>query len=335
MTSRGIHSVDTRRRELAAGVGLAALMGTSALRAQGRAPVVIGWLSNAGRDADRNQLNAFVEGMSALGWKLGEGYVLEARHADAHAERLPALAQEIALKKPAVILATLSPPARAAIAAAPTTPIVMVNGDPLASGLVASLARPGGLITGVSNVSRDTSLKAIELLVEAMPRLKRVGYLADSTNPRYAEVVSSARGAAERFRLEAVIADVAAPADIAAAIARLAKAKIQALVILPSTWFSAQLSTIIQGALAQRWPVVGNLSAIPSQGGLFAFGADTLALARRAAYYVDRILKGAPPGELPIEQPSTFRFVINLKTAKALGITISPAVRLRATEVIE
>ncbi len=335
MKNNGFDSVETRRRWLAASAALPALAALGTLHAQANPPVVIGWLGAASRDADRNQLNAFNEGMAALGWKMGARYVLEARHADGYPERLPALALELAAKKPAVILATLSPPAIAAAAAAPTTPVVMVNGDPTSSGLVASLARPGGLVTGVSNVSRDTSLKAIELLAESMPRLKRVGFLADSKNPRYADVVSNARRMAERFRLEAVIVDIAAPKDIEPAIARLAKAKIQTLVILPSTWFSSHLSTIIQLALAQRWPVVGNLSAIPSLGGLFAFGADTLALARRSAHYVDRILKGAKPGELPIEQPTTFRFVINMKTAKSLGISIPPSVLIRATEVIE
>ena len=335
MKNNGFDSVGMRRRWLAAGAAVPALAWMGALRAQANPPVVIGWLGAATRDADRNQLNAFNEGMAALGWKMGAQYVLEARHADGYPERLPALALELAAKKPAVIVATLSPPAIAAAAAAPTTPVVMVNGDPTSSGLVASLARPGGLVTGVSNVSRDTSSKAIELLAESMPRLKRVGFLADAKNPRYVDIVSNARRVAERFRLEAVIVDIAAPQDIEPAIARLAKAKIQTLVILPSTWFSSHLSTIIQLALAQRWPVVGNLSAIPSLGGLFAFGADTLALARRSAYYVDRILKGAKPGELPIEQPTTFRFVINMKTAKTLGIAIPPSVLIRATEVIE
>ena len=335
MKNNGFDSVGMRRRWLAAGAAVPALAWMGALHAQANAPVVIGWLGAATRDADRNQLNAFNEGMAALGWKMGAQYVLEARHADGYPERLPALALELAAKKPAVIVATLTPPAKAAAAAAPTTPVVMANGDPMSSGLVASLAPPGGLITGVSNVTRETSLKVIELLAEVLPRLKRVGFLADSKIPRYVDIVSNARRVAERFRLEAVIVDIAAPQDIEPAIARLAKAKIQTLVILPSTWFSSHLSNIIQLAMAQRWPVVGNLSAIPSQGGLFTFGADTLALARRSAHYVDRILKGAKPGELPIEQPTTFRFAINMKTAKTLGITIPPSVLIRTTEVIE
>ena len=165
MKNNGFDAVETRRRWLAASAAIPALAWIGALRAQANAPVVIGWLDIASRDAGRHGLNAFNEGMAALGWKMGAQYVLEARHADGYAERLPALAQELAATKPALIVAALSPSARAAAAAAPPTPIVLANGDPMSSGLVASLARPGGLITGVSNVARDTGLKVIELLV--------------------------------------------------------------------------------------------------------------------------------------------------------------------------
>ena len=293
MKNNGFDSVETRRRWLAASAAIPALASLGALHAQANAPVVIGWLDIASRDAGRHGLNAFNEGMAALGWKMGAQYVLEARHADGYAERLPALAQELAVTKPALIVAALSPSARAAAAAAPPTPIVLANGDPMSSGLVASLARLGGLITGVSNVARDTGLKVIELLVESLPRLKRVGFLADRAIWRLRRTSSR-------------------PA-----------------------WFSSHLSTIIQLARAQRWPVVGNVSSLARLGGLFTFGADTQALARRSAYDVDRILKGAKPGELPIEQPTTFRLVLNMKTAKTLGITMPPSMLVRATEVIE
>ena len=325
----------TRRKFLAAGAALPALAWTGALRAQAKPTVVIGWLAVVSREANVSLLNAFVDGIAALGWKVGEQYVLEERYADSRIERLPALAQELAAKRPAVIVAVLSPSARAAADAAPTTPIVLANGDPISGGLVTSLARPGGLITGVSNVSADTRAKVLELLVESLPKLRRVGFLADATAPNHADTVSRARGMAQHFRLDAVIVDVAGPQDIAPAFVLLAKAKVEALVVLPSTWFSGQMSTIAQTALAQRCPVVGNLSALAFQGGLFTFGIDTVALARRSAYYVDRILKGAKPGDLPIEQPTTFRLVLNLKTAKMLGITFPSSILLRATEVIE
>ena len=221
------------------------------------------------------------------------------------------------------------------MAAAPTTPVVLALGDPLSTGLVTSLARPGGMLTGLSNVSTDTGQKAIELLVEALPKLRRVGFLADSSSPSHGTNVTHTRRAAERLGLEAVIVDIAKPEDIEPAIARLAKAKVQALVVLPSSWFQAHMPKIIQPALAQRWPVAGNLDRIPRQGGLFSFGADERALIQRSAYYVDRILKGAKPDELPIEQPTTFKLILNMKTAKTLGITMPPSMLVRATEVIE
>ena len=327
--------MNTRRRWMAAGAALPALAWTGALRAQTKPPVVIGWLSTGTQAAGEVGRKTFSESMAALGWKLGEHYVFEARSADGRMELLPALAEEIAAKKPALFVVMPSSSARAAMAAAPSTPVVLALGDPLSTGLVASLARPNGMITGLSNVSTDTGQKAIELLVETLPKLQRVGFLADATNSNLAATVSNARLAAERFRLQAVIVDIAKPEDIEPALARMAKAKVQALVVLPSSWFQAHVSKIIEPALAQRWPVAGNLERIPRYGGLFSFGADERALIQRSATYVDRVLKGAKPGDLPIEQPTTFKMVLNLKTAKALGITIPPSVLLRATEVIE
>jgi putative tryptophan/tyrosine transport system substrate-binding protein len=328
-------SVNARRRWLAAGVGLPAVAWLGALQAQAKPPVVIGVLGVSRPAANAAGSHPFHEGMAALGWTLGTHYVMEERYADGRVERLPALAQELAARKPAVIVASPSAVARAAADAAPTTPIVLVNGDPMSTGLVTSLARPGGMITGLSNVSADANLKIIELLVEASPKLRRIGFLADSSFPTYTARVAEARRAAERLRVEAVIVDMAKPEDIEPAVARLVKDKAQALVLLASVWFFPHLARIMEPALAQRWPVAGNLSNIARGGGLFSFGPDVAAMARRAAYYVDRILKGAKPAELPIEQPTAFNLILNMKTAKLLGITIPQAMLLRATEVIE
>ena len=326
--------MNTRRKWLAAGVAVPALAWTSTLRAQANPPVVIGSLSPGSRGEGRGT-RAFNDGMAALGWKVGTQYVLEQRFADGRVGRLPALAQELATKKPAVIVVVTSVAARAAAAATPTTPIVLVSGDPLSTGLVTNLARPGGMITGLSNVSADVNLKLVELLVEALPKLKRVGFLNDSTSTRHATVKEGLRNAAERLRIEAVIVDVAKPEDLEPAMARLAKDKVQALVLLASVWVGPFHPKIIGLALAQRCPVVGIGSGTLRQGGLFSYGPDGLEMLRRSATYVDRILKGAKPGDLPIEQPTTFELVLNLKTAKALGITIPSSLRVRATEVIE
>ncbi len=325
--------MNTRRRWLAAGAAWPALVWTGAVHAQAQAPVVIGWLDANSPDGAGAMLNAFNEGMATLGWKLGVQYRLEARHADGRVQRLPALAQELAAIKPAVIVALPSASVRAAADAAPTTPIVRVSGGSALTGSVQSLARPGGMVTGLSSVSDEMSQKELELLIEAIPRLRRVGFLADSTSSGRDANVSNVRRAAERHRFEAVIVDMAKPEDIEPAFVRLASGKVQALMLLPHTWFWPHMNKIMQLALAQRWPVVGGASA--SQGALFNYGPDRLALARRSAYYVDCILKGAKPGDLPIEQPTTFDLVLNLKTAKTLGITVPPSFRLRATEVLE
>lgn len=334
MKSRDTHSIDTRRRCVAAGLGLPALAWTGALRAQSNAQLVIGWLFPVNR-GDGAAARAFNDSMALLGWKLGSHYALEERYADGHVDRLPALAQDIAAKRPVVIVVYTATSARAAAAAAPTTPIVIAVGDPLSAGLVTNLARPGGMITGLSNVSSELNLKLVELLVEAVPKIKRIGFLADSTSTYHAAVVSSARRAAEHLRVEAVIADLARPEDIDGAMARLAKGKVQALILLASVWIGTFQPKIIGLAQAQRWPVVGTASRTPRLGGLFSYGADQGAMIRRAAYYVDRILKGAKPGDLPIEQPTTFELVLNLKTAKQLGITMPQSILIRATEVIE
>ena len=327
--------MNTRRKWLATGVAWPALAWAGALRAQANSPVIIGWLDIYGRDVGQPSLGAFKEGMAALGWKIGTQYVLEERYADGRVERLPALAQELAARKPAVIVTTPSTSAKAAAAAAPTIPVVVANGDPMSTGTVKSLARPEGMVTGLSNVVTDLNQKLVEMLVETMPRLQRVGFLANPTSNNFSANVSDAHRAAEHLRVEAVIVEMAKPEDIESAMARLAKAKAQAVVMLPFGWIIPHIPTIIRSALDQRWPVVSTLSPFTRQGGLFSYGPDRIALHRRAAYYVDRILKGAKPGDLPIEQPTTFDLVINLKTAKQLGITIPNSLRVRATEVIE
>lgn len=326
--------MSTRRMWLGAGVALQALAWMGALRAQTQPPVVIGILTTGSADSTRAGIAAFNEAMAGLGWRLGAQYVIEARHAEGQVERLPALARELAALKPALFTAVPSSSARALAAAAPTTPIVLWDGDPLASGLVTNLARPGGMITGLSNVGADLHSKVVELLVEALPKIKRMGFLADSAVRAHGANVVSVRRAAERFGVEAVIAEVAKPADIEPAMTRLAKDGVQALVIMSSAWFGSQLPKILALALAQRWPVVGFYDAVPRLGGLFSYGRSG-GRARRVAVYVDRILRGAKPGDLPIEQPTTFDLVLNMKTARALGVTISPSLLVRATDVIE
>jgi putative ABC transport system substrate-binding protein len=306
-----------------------------AANTQANSPLVIAWLHASTREPNLYGLNAFNEGMAALGWHQGVQYVVEERWAGGRIERLPVLAQELSAGKPAVIVATPTISAKIASQAAPATPVVLAQGDPMQTGLVKSLSRPGGMVTGSSNVNSEISDKVVELLMQSLPKLRRVGFLVDASLTSYADNVRISRRVAAHYRLEPVFGDMATPEDIKPVMARLAKEKVQAVVILASAWFPAYHQEIINVALAQRWPVVSGLHIFAEAGALFSYGADRVALYRRAAYFVDRILKGAKPGDLPIEQPTKFELVINMKTAKALRITIPSSILVRADRVIE
>jgi len=274
--------------------------------------------------------------MAALGWKEGSNYVLEERWAEGRMDRLRALAEELKVKKPAVIVAGVGAVIVAA-KAAPNVPVVqMQGGSPVAAGLAASLARPGGMVTGVTNVVGEVSEKYLELLFAAAPKLQRVGFLVDPVSGSYDAHMKNARRATERYRVEAQFAEAVKPEDLDPALSRLVKEGVQGLVIMPSAgMFIAERTRIVKFALAQRWPVVAGPSTFVEEGALISYSADSSALHRRAAYYVDRILKGAKPGDLPIEQPTKFELVVNLKTAKAIGLTIPQNLLFRADRVIE
>jgi putative ABC transport system substrate-binding protein len=191
------------------------------------------------------------------------------------------------------------------------------------------------MVTGVTNIASEVSEKYLELLLDAAPKLKRIGFLVDSTGPRRVANREMARRSAMRYSVEARFAEAARPEELDSAVSQLAKARVQGLVVLPSTWFTAERRRIMRLALGQRWPVVAGPSPFAEDGALLTYSADALANFRRAADYVDRILKGAKPGDLPIEQPTKFELVVNMKTAKALGLTIPPSILVRAERVIE
>ena len=248
----------------------------------------------------------------------------EERWADGRIARLQPLAEELAAKKPALIVAAPTLSVGFAAKAAPKTPIVMASGgDPVAAGHVKSLARPGGMITGLTDFNISISEKYIELLLEAAPKVRRVGVLSGPTIGRNAAGRSLPQEAvlrsAVQYKVEARFAEVSKAEDIEPAIARLAKEGVQALVVLQNPLLRVERRRIMKLALAQRWPVVTGASEYADEGALISYSADVLANYRRAAYYVDRILKGAKPADLPIEQSTKFEFMLNLKTAKALG----------------
>jgi len=326
----------TRRALLLAAAAVPALAWTGVAFGQSKKPpVLIGWLHAGSRTVSGRSLTDFKEGMAALGWKEGSNYVLEERWADGRYERLPALAEELAARKPALIVAGLA--TAAAAKAAPNIPVVQGQGSsPVTVGLAASLARPGGMVTGVTNVVSEVSEKYLELLLAAAPKVKRVGFLVDLASGGYAAHMKNARRAIEHYRVEARFAEVAKAEELDRAMSQLAKEAVEGLVVMPSAGlFVAERRRIVKLALAQRWPVIAGPLSFVEEGALLSYGPDRLALYRRAAYYVDRILKGAKPADLPIEQPTKFELVINMKTARALKLEISRELAVRADRVIE
>jgi len=301
-----------------------------------KAPVLIGWLNGGSRERSGHLFAAFKEGLAALGWKQGSQVVIEERWANGRSERLEPLAQELAAKRPVVIVAAPATAVRAAAKGVPKTPIVMATGgDPVAGGLATSLARPGGMVTGVTNISTELNEKFLELLLAAAPKLRRVGFLWDPTTLNAGLTKEAARRSVAQHSVEARFAEAASPEEIEAAISRLEKEGAQALVVFPSQTLLVERRRIVKLALAHRWPVIAGQREWTDEGALLTYGADASANYRRAAYYVDRILKGAKPGDLPIEQPTKFELVINLKTAKALKLEIPRDLGVRADRVIE
>jgi len=299
-------------------------------------PELIGWLALTSRKSGERLLDAFKEGLAALGWKEGAQVRIDERWAEGQDDRLAALVKELAAKSPSLIVTSGLTATLHATKGAPKIPIVMVADiDPVAAGLVTSLPRPGGMITGLGGFGSQLVTKHLELLVVAAPKVKRVGFLAYSGNLTVARITEAARRSATHYSLEARFAEVARPEEVEPAMLRLAKEGAQGLVVFPGAPLAAERRRIVKLALAQRWPVVAGRRKWAEAGALLSYSADTLVHYRRAAYYVDRILKGANPGDIPIEQPMTFEMVVNLKTAKVLGLTMPPEIMVQATRVIQ
>ncbi len=282
--------------------------------------MMIGYLTVLSREASSHYVTAIKEGLAVLGWSENQNYVFEARWADGYYDRLPLLAAELAAKKPAIIIAGPSPAIVAMAKAAPETPIVVASGDPLAAGLVSNLARPGGMITGVTNIVTQVNVKLAELLNDAIPKLRRIGFLVDANNLNRVAMTEAARRAVMQHSIDGRFTEVEGPERIEPAIARLAKEGAQALVIMSGPLFLSERHRIIKLAADHRWPSIGGQSEYAEAGALLSYGADRMALYRRTVYYVDKILKGTKPGDIPIEQPTKFELVVNMRTAKALGL---------------
>src|SRR5258705_9391767 len=278
----------------------------------------------------------FRQSLRELGYVEGENIAFLDGFAEGHPGRLPGLAAELIRQKVDIILAASPPAIRAAKNATTAIPIVMITADdPVRSGYVASLARPGGNITGVTFLAVDLFSKQMELLKQVVPGLKRVAFLWDPTMPTTTEDVTGVRAAARRLGLQLQVVEARGSSDYDAVFAAIERGRAGALVIPGSPTFIQDRSRIIGLAARHRLPASYGLKEDAEAGGLMSYGPRQADSVRLAATYVDKILKGAKPADLPVEQPRKFELVINLKTAKTLGLTIPPSLLLRADQVIE
>jgi ABC-type uncharacterized transport system substrate-binding protein len=290
----------------------------------------------AGSSSDiPERTEAFRQGLRERGYVEGKNIVFEYRYAEGKLDRLPALAAELVRLKVDVILSGGPQSTRAAKEATATIPIVMgFDNDPVGSGSVASLARPGGNITGLSTLAPEISGKQLELLKEIVPRLSRVAILGNSTDPGNAQVVGETERAAVALGVQHLYLDVRAPEDIETAFRAASKGRADAVLTLPSFLLTSQRKQLVDLAVKSRFPAIYDRREFVEDGGLMTYAVSSTDLFRRAATYVDKILKGAKPADLPVEQPTKFELVINLKAAKQIGVTIPPNVLARADKVI-
>jgi len=284
---------------------------------------------------NQNQ-GAFRQGLRDLSYVEGRNIAFEDRYAKGHANRLPGLANDLVNLNVNVIVASATPAAQAAKNATKTIPIVFaVVGEPIHSGFVATLARPGGNMTGVRLIEPELSGKRLELLTEAFPSVKRVVVLVNLTNPVHTLYFKEMKLAASGFRITLESVEVQGPDEFDRAFDAVTKERAAALIVLPDAMFYSQRQKITSLAVKNGLPAMYSFSGYVEEGGLMSYGPIYPDIFRRAATYVDKILKGAKPADLPVEQPMKFEFMINLKTAKQIGLTIPPNVLMRADKVIK
>jgi putative tryptophan/tyrosine transport system substrate-binding protein len=296
----------------------------------------IGYLSATSPSANLARIEAFRQGLRELGYVEGKNIVIEWRYAEGKLDHVRELAAELVRLKVDVIVTAGPASTRPAKEATLTTPIVMAQvNDPVGNGFVASLARPGGNITGLATLAPEISGKQLELLKEIVPRISRVAVLGNSTEPGNAQALREVELAAGTFGVQLQHLDVLGPKDIETAFRAATKGRADALLVLASPVLNDQRTHIADLALKSRLPAIYPQTEYMEAGGLMYYGASTSDLFRRAATYVDKILKGVKPADLPVEQPKKFEFIINLKAAKQIGLRIPPNVLARADKVIK
>ena len=326
----------TRRRIIIA-LGASALAAPLASFAQ-QQPAKVAWIGFLGAESASgyaSRVEALRTGLRDLGYAEGKNIVIEYRWAEGNYERLPGLAAELVRLKVDVIVTHGSVATRAAKQATAAIPIVIGStGDAVATGLVASLAQPGGNITGLTFFGREISAKRLELLKEALPRITQVAVLLNPANPAHRATLESMEIAARSLKLGLQPFEMVGPKEFESAFAAMAKKRVGAVAILEDAMFLANARRIAGLAAKHRLPLIGP-KEYAEAGGLLAYGVNIPDMWRRAAVYVDKILKGAKPADLPVERATRFEMVVNMKTAKALGIKIPNSILVRADKVIE
>ena len=325
------------RRKLIVALGAGALAAPLGSLAQQKGKVWrIGFLGAATASGSARRVEALRAGLRDLGYVEGKNIVIEFRWAEGNYERLPQLAAELVRLKVDVLVTAGTPSILAAKSATTTIPIVMASGgDPVATGLVTSLARPGGNVTGMAGFSPELMVKRLELLKDVFPRARQVAVLFNPDNPSHIKIsLPVMDAAAKSLKLELHQFGARGPSEFESAFAAMAKRRVDAVVTSQDSMLTDNAGAIANLAARMRLPSVG-FPEFAEAGGLMAYGVNRVEFFRRAAYFVDRILKGARPGDLPVEQATRFETVLNLKSAKALGLQFPQAVLARADRVIE
>ena len=295
----------------------------------------IGFLFGTSPSGVGTRMDAFRQGLRELGYVEGKNILIESRFTEGKEDREDALAAELLRAKVDVIVTGGSTATRVAKKATTTIPIVMTQDpDPVGNGFVASLARPGGNITGLSNLGPELSGKRLELLKEVVPRLTHVAVFGSSTFSGNAQILRETEVTANALKVQLLYLDVPYPKDIETAFRAASQGSAHAILVLAGGVFTSGRTQLATLAVKNRLPAIYYATEFVEDGGLMTYGANRSELSRRAAIYVDKILKGAKPAELPVEQPTKFEFVINLKAAKQIGLTIPPNVLARADRVI-
>lgn len=316
-------------------VGLGVLPAPPTTEAQPR-KVRIGYLSGNPAADTQDALEAFRKGLRDLGYVEGQNLVIEYRYADAKYDQLAQLAADLVRLKVDLILTYGTPASLAAKNATSTIPIVFgAVADPVVAGIVATLPRPGGNVTGTTTSNPELSGKRLQLLKEAIPKVARIAILANPSFQLTSSMVAETRAAAKSLGVQAHVIEVQEAAGLETAFNAMVSAKAGAVVVLPDPMFISQWRRIVELAATRRLPAISHLKEFAEAGGLMSYGPSYVEMFRNSAALVDKILKGRKPADLPVEQPTKFELVVNLKTARALGLTIPQSILIRAGEVIQ